>query len=253
MGAIDMEESRFARGYGIATITADALLGNRPVLVLAPHPDDESLACGALLAHAFARPGLDRGGHVVCLTDGAASHPGSRVVSPARLASIRRLELETAISRLGGASRDLTWIGAPDAGLIVTQDIVDTVTEIARSHNIGLLLAPSPLDAHCDHVAGAQIGREVAAANGRLRLAFYPVWSRWHGGGRAPVPAGTVPVALPVGTFMARKASAIAAHASQLGLIVPDAPDGFQMPPGFEKFFTEEDEIYFLDQSRERE
>ena len=55
----------------VPAASADALLGGRPLLVLAPHPDDESLGCGALLAHGLAGPGA----HVACLTDGAASHP----------------------------------------------------------------------------------------------------------------------------------------------------------------------------------
>ncbi|MFN4129283.1 MAG: PIG-L deacetylase family protein [Paracoccaceae bacterium] len=185
---------------------------------------------------------------MACLTDGAASHGDSQSVLPAQLADIRKLELETAVNRLGGATSDITWIGAPDAGLAVSHEIVATVTALARTCNAGLLLAPSPLDPHGDHVAGALIGRDVVSAHGNLRLAYYPIWSRWHGGGHAPVPAGTLTVCLPVGPFATRKASAIAAHASQLGMIVPDAPGGFEMPPGFAAFFAEQDEIYFLQQ-----
>ena len=253
MRAADMATILAMRDDGILPITPDALLRGRAVLVLAPHPDDESLGCGALLAHAFAGPGAGIRAHVVCLTDGAASHPGSRTVSPARLAAIRRLELEAAMIRLGGAASDVTFIGAPDAGLAVTPEIIAAVTGIARACNAGLILAPSPLDPHCDHAAGARIGREVAAAHGGLRLAYYPVWSRWHGGGHAPAPAGTLPVRVPAGPFVAQKANAIAAHASQMGLIVPDAPDGFEMPPGFAAFFAEQDEVFFLEQSGARQ
>ena len=230
----------------IPSRTFTELTGGRPVLVLAPHPDDESLGCGALLAAAFASSVDIRLAHVACLTDGAASHKGAHSVSPAQLAGIRRRELETALIRLGGAATDLTWIGAPDAGLVATPDIVMRLTALARTCNAGLLLAPSPLDPHCDHVAGARIGREVASAHGALRLAYYPIWSRWHGGGQAPVPAGTVAVRFAAFPFTARKAAAIAAHASQMGRIVSDAPDGFEMPPGFASFFAQEDEVYFL-------
>lgn len=248
MRAADLAIIDAVRDDDVPPVTANTLLAGCPVLVLAPHPDDESLGCGALLAQAFAGPG----GHVVCLTDGAGSHPGSRTVPPAQLAAIRRREVEAAVIALGGAASDVTWLGAPDGGLAATPAIIAAVAAIARTCGAGLLLAPSPLDPHCDHVAGAMIGPQVVAGVAGLRLGFYPVWSRWHGGGRAPAPKGTRAVRLPVGALMARKAAAIAAHASQQGLIVRDAPDGFEMPPGFAAFFAERDEIYFLDASGDR-
>ena len=224
----------------LPAVTADSLLRGRPLLVLAPHPDDESLGCGALLAHAFAGPGA----HVACLTDGAASHPGSRAVPPRDLAAIRRAEMLDAIRLLGGTDRDATFLDAPDAGLVASPALVGRVAGLARSIGAGLLLAPSPLDPHRDHEAGAAIGRAVAVPG--LRLGFYPVWSRWRGGGRAPVPPGTAAVRLPLGAMAARKAQAIAAHRSQAGLVVSDAAEGFEMPPGFAAFFGTRDEVYLL-------
>ncbi|MFW8637553.1 PIG-L deacetylase family protein [Cribrihabitans pelagius] len=82
-------------------------------MVLAPHPDDESLGCGALLARAFAGAGA----HVICLTDGCASHPRSRLWPPERLAALRQQEMARAIECLGGTTGDLTWLGLADAEL----------------------------------------------------------------------------------------------------------------------------------------
>lgn len=226
----------------VPLVTAEALLGGRPLLVLAPHPDDEALGCGALLAHAFAGCGA----HVACLTDGAASHPGSRAVPPDLLARVRHAELLEAVRRLGGRADQVTWCGEPDAGLAATPALVAALGALAREGGFGLLLAPSPLDPHCDHAAGADLGRRVAAAVPGLRLGFYPVWSRWHGGGRAPCPPGATPRRVPLGAFAAHKAAAIAAHRSQAGLVVPDAPGGFEMPPGFAAFFAARDEVVFL-------
>lgn len=227
----------------IPAITAGALLRDRPLLVLAPHPDDESLGCGALLTKGFARPGA----HVVVLTDGAASHPGSQAVSPSQLAAIRRGETEDAVGHLGGSARDITFLAAPDSGLEASAEMVARVLDLALTGGYGLLAAPSPLDPHCDHEAAAAIGAAVARRVPGLRVVFYPVWSRWHGGGRAPVPPGTVARRLPVGTRAVAKARAIAAHRSQAGLVVPDDPAGFEMPQGFADFFATRDELYFLD------
>ena len=87
-----------AEDEDIPAVAASVLLRGRPLLVLAPHPDDESLGCGALLAQAFAGVGA----HVACLTDGAASHPGSRLVPPDQLAAIRRAEVLDAVAPLAG-------------------------------------------------------------------------------------------------------------------------------------------------------
>lgn len=50
-------------------------LEDRPFIVVAPHPDDESLGCGGLIAEAC-RQGLR--GKVVIVSDGAGSHPNSK-------------------------------------------------------------------------------------------------------------------------------------------------------------------------------
>ena len=58
------------------------MLEDRPFIVVAPHPDDESLACGGLIADAC-RQGLR--GKVVIVSDGAGSHPNSKAYPPDRL------------------------------------------------------------------------------------------------------------------------------------------------------------------------
>lgn len=230
----------------VPAVAADALLAGQPLLVLAPHADDESLGCGALLAHAFAGPGA----HVACLTDGAASHPGSRAVTPPALAAIRRAEVTEAVSLLGGGAADLTFLDQPDAGLEASPELVRRLEALARSRGSGLVLAPSPLDPHCDHVAAAALGRLLAGRVPELRLGFYPVWSRWHGRGRAPVPPGMQAWRVAPGRYGGAKAAAIAAHRSQAGLVVPDDPQGFEMPLGFAAFFSGRDEVFMLPTSR---
>lgn len=58
--------------------------GGARLVVLAAHPDDETLGCGGLLADA-ARAGADI--TVLLATDGEASHPHSRTHRPPQLAA----------------------------------------------------------------------------------------------------------------------------------------------------------------------
>jgi LmbE family N-acetylglucosaminyl deacetylase len=88
-----------------------AVLGEEPLLVLAPHPDDESLCCGGLIAEHHAR-GHDV--HVMVLTDGTGSHPHSREYPPARLAALRMQEAREAISALGLPEDRIEFLGLRD-------------------------------------------------------------------------------------------------------------------------------------------
>jgi len=222
----------------------DPVLTGGPVLVLAPHPDDESLGCGGLLADVWRSGGR---AHVVCVTDGAASHPGSRSHPAPVLADLRRAELALAVEALGGAASDVTWLGFPDAGthLVDRQVLTAAIGAAVDAVQPGVLLAPSPLDPHCDHEATADAARQVAAARPGLAFCYYPVWSAWVARpGRTPAPATTRAVARDHRHRDAKRA-AIAAHRSQTGEVVRDDPGGFVMPEGFADWFAERPETYF--------
>ena len=62
-----------------------------PVLVIAPHPDDETLGCGGLIA-ASVRAGHRV--HTVFVTEGGASHPACRSWTRPERAAQREAEAE---------------------------------------------------------------------------------------------------------------------------------------------------------------
>ena len=77
-------------------------LEDRPFIVVAPHPDDESLACGGLIADAC-RQGLR--GKVVIVSDGVGSHPNSKAYPPDRLRALREEEARRAGGRAWAETR----------------------------------------------------------------------------------------------------------------------------------------------------
>jgi LmbE family N-acetylglucosaminyl deacetylase len=195
------------------------LVGDRPVLVLAPHPDDESLGCGGLIAQACAR---GHPMHVAILTDGAASHPPSAEWPAARLRHQRALEARAATGLLGLPPENLVFLDVPDgraphagpefAGL------AHQLGDIVRQRGIGTICATWQHDAHPDHVAAGLLAAAVARRTGVRHLA-YPIWT-WMLPPDASLPAPRHGARLDIGGLLPLKRRAIAAHRSQITRLV---------------------------------
>ena len=100
-----------AAGHSFPFTPLRQMLEDRPFIVVAPHPDDESLACGGLIAEAC-RQGLR--GRVVIVSDGSGSHPNSKAYPPDRLRSIREEEARRAGAELGLRPEEMLFLGLPD-------------------------------------------------------------------------------------------------------------------------------------------
>jgi LmbE family N-acetylglucosaminyl deacetylase len=211
-------------------------------LILAPHADDESLGCGGLIAGLCAR---GRPPVLVCVTDGAASHPGSGSHPPAVLAAVREDELRLAAAALGLHAGRVHCLGAPDAAVPQTGAgfvaLVDAVADLAARYGVTGIFATAPDDPHCDHEATAAIATHAAGRTG-ARLTYYPVWSWLLPDDRPlPEPRGW---RLDIAAELPAKRLAIAAHASQHGGLITDAPDAFRLPAALLKVFDEPYEVF---------
>lgn len=140
------------------------------VVVVAPHPDDEVLAVGGLLALLVARGTQVQ---VVAVTDGEASNPGGSV-PPAELAVRRVAETDAALAALG-VPAVVDRLGLPDGGAAALEAPVLDALALAPG---SWLLAPWEHDGHPDHEAVGRACRRAADRDG-ARLLAYPVWA-WH-------------------------------------------------------------------------
>lgn len=152
-------------------------LGGRG-LVVAPHPDDETIGAGALIARAVAQ-GAEV--HVVVVTDGAASH---RTDDKAALVHRRRAEAEAACRQLGLGVDGLTFLLVPDQSVDRHRDLLEQwlVEHSPGGSGVDWVVAPCGTDAHPDHRACADVvGRWLGAHGPDVRpvLLSYPVWY-WH-------------------------------------------------------------------------
>jgi LmbE family N-acetylglucosaminyl deacetylase len=221
--------------------------GTGPVLVVAPHPDDETLGCGGLIA-ASVRDG--RVVHTVFVTDGAASHPGSGAWSRRRLGEQREAEAKDALRRLGAAEQPTSFLRLPDAAMPPRGSpgyatASEAMAEIVEALEPELVVVPWRRDPHCDHRASWTLVMEVLAASRRSpEVLEYAIWldelgqpDDW------PRPGEVDAVSLPVSSEMKRHA--LLAHRSQLGELVHDDPTGFTLSPETIARLTGPEEVYW--------
>jgi LmbE family N-acetylglucosaminyl deacetylase len=204
--------------------------GDATAFVLAPHPDDESLGCGGLIAEACAR---NRPPLVAILTDGSASHPNSLAYPPPRLTELREEETRRAVAELGLAPERLHFLRARDGAAPHSgpgmQRLAEAVAGLAREAGAGVILTTWEHDPHPDHVSANLIGREAARIAG-LPLLRYPVWG-WTLPPRHWLPKEPVSgFRLAMGQHLPAKRRAIAAHVSQYTDLIADDPRGFRLP-----------------------
>jgi LmbE family N-acetylglucosaminyl deacetylase len=204
------------------------MVADRPFIVVAPHPDDESLACGGLMVDA-SREGLRC--KVVIVSDGAGSHPNSKAYPPERLAALREEEAKQAGAELGLKPEDILFLRLPDRFVPSegeeAQRAIEAIVGCASGIGARSLFVSWRHDPHCDHEASYRIAREVQRRAGEIRLFEYVIWGH------------TLPLLTevdPIGGFriqvdqkaLEKKRRAIAAHRSQTTNLINDDPDGFR-------------------------
>lgn len=198
------------RAIGVERVLARA--GTRRIIVIAPHPDDETLGCGGLIARAVRR-GI--GVAVIALTDGDASHPGSTRWPPASLGRLRTGEMRRALARLGAGGIPVRRMGWGD-GEVAASGSVRALCRQLVALRAGSVLVTSDADHHEDHQAAARLAARAATALG-LPLTHYAVWSRTERPRPTPSPD------------RAAKRWAATAHRSQVGGYIADDPGGFRL------------------------
>jgi LmbE family N-acetylglucosaminyl deacetylase len=137
---------------------------NSRLLVFAPHPDDESLACGILLQRAV------EAGAAICvvyITDGESNPWPQRFLSRRwrlnaadrqRWAKLRRREALAALRLLGVSPEDARFLGWPDQGLARLFQ-TNSALALARLRYLILewspsdVIGPDTADRHTDHRA----------------------------------------------------------------------------------------------------
>ncbi len=179
-----------------------------PTLVVSPHPDDETLGCGGLIA-AERRRGMQV--TVAAVTDGEHAYPGEE--GGEALAATRREEQDRALMRLGVERECVLRFRMTDSDVGVREaELVERLVE--RLSPGSCIVAPWEGDFHPDHEACGRAAAEAAERTG-ARLISYFFWT-WHRG--TPKTLAGLPLAVfPLDDeLLNAKTEALACHRSQL-------------------------------------
>jgi LmbE family N-acetylglucosaminyl deacetylase len=139
------------------------------LIVVSPHPDDEVLGAGGLIA-TYVR--LERPVLVVSVTDGEGAFPDW-----IGLDRLRQGELKAALRLLGAADVSIIRLGLPDGKVRFHADELRDALSRWVTPSV-LLVAPYEKDGHPDHETVGSVCLELAHERQAL-VARYPIWA-WH-------------------------------------------------------------------------
>ncbi len=230
------EGSLLRAAAGAAAVELDELAPPGGLLLVMPHPDDETLGCGQALAAA-----ADAGRQIalVLVTDGEGSHPSC---DRAELASLRRAELEAALANLSPQfTIPIHALGLPD-GRSCRDGLCEAAWEallvFAQFSAPRAIWTTSAADPHCDHQAAHAIARDLAEHCGAMVWSM-PIWGRF---GERALPEAELRL-FDIPALAKRKRRALSAYRSQFTDFLVD-PEAFRMPTSLLAHFSDHPEIF---------
>ncbi len=176
-----------------------------PMIVVVPHPDDETLAAGGLIA-AQRSLGLDV--TIVAVTDGEHAYTDNH-----GLADLRIHEQTSALDRLGVPAHSILRLHFPDSSVAQREsDLAARLRPLVTPST--QVLAPWHGDFHPDHEACARAAALVAHENSATLISYF-FWT-WHRGTPSLLDHLNLKKFPLTAAQLAAKQEALACHQSQL-------------------------------------
>lgn len=222
----------------IGTLPVPAGAQSGPVVVIAPHPDDETLGCGGLIAR---RAAEGRRIVVIVVTDGRAllrRFGIDRDPSEVEVSQMRKDETRRALDILTDGRAELVFLDIENERLVEQQaEATRRITALVKELAPAELYVTSPFEGHREHLAANEIARAACAATGSCGPIYEYI---------VTLKAGTSTDALPrtrigvdVSAYRDREQRALAQFRSHLDIISPvlKAP----LTPNYDRYLTDEE------------
>ncbi len=219
----------------------------QPAVIIAPHQDDETLACGGIIARKR-NEGLPV--HVVFITDGSASHPHHPRLGPQAISDLRTAEARRALACLGVEHSAVHFLQEPDGTLkaissLRRENLVSRLASLFHSVSPAEIFLPCNPDGSSEHDAVFGFVLEAITRSGlRPDIWQYPVWSWW-----TPVLLMRRWLAtddcrrLPLDDYWLAKQQAIECYQSQITPLAPETTPA--LPANLVKIFQSDTEFFF--------
>ncbi|MBE7176939.1 MAG: PIG-L family deacetylase [Mucilaginibacter polytrichastri] len=210
-------------------------------MVFAPHPDDETLGCGGLIATLRQ---AHRDVRVIFTTDGSMSHPNSRLFPIQRRIAIRKKEAISALAILGVAADDILFLNGKDSklpgyGMDGYSEFAQVIQQELLRFDPQLILVPYKLDPHCDHRSTWQLVNSALDSSGKKVMVWeYPIWL-YELAAEGDIPQFNL-IDLKyvnIEPFLELKKAALGQHKSQITNLINDDPKGFILEPNVISYF----------------
>ncbi len=208
-------------------------------LIVAPHPDDETLGCGGAIA-LLRSIGCDV--RVLIISDGTLSHPNSTKYPRQLLLELRESETISALAILGVEATAIKFLRLQDGS--VSEQNADISSYLAQI-SPQIVFLPLRSDPHPDHRASFQlVSKALTSLNMTPRLLEYPIWdwddsqsTNWDN-------KQLISWRLDISSVVELKQQAIASYRSQITNLIDDDPQGFRLTPEMLANFTRSVEVY---------
>ncbi|WP_395687279.1 PIG-L deacetylase family protein [Caenimonas koreensis] len=171
------------------------LASARRVLVIAPHPDDETMGCGGTIA--LLAKHIEVQAVLVTNGDGAGELPPGT-------SETRKAEMTAALQLLG-VTRPTIFLDEPDGHFADSPAFRARLAKIIEDFQPNWVFVPWLLDSHPDHWRIARASCAVLAGSNVEKILYYEIWT--------PLPATHV---VDITSVADQKRNAVLCHATAL-------------------------------------